>query len=46
LEWTGVWFMQVMLTKISYIWTLAKDYKIGICGFSTKQAALWSKSKD
>ena len=23
-----------------------KDYKIGICCFSTKHAALWSKSKD
>jgi hypothetical protein len=24
----------------------SKDYKIGICCFSTKNAALWSKSKD
>ena len=24
----------------------SKDYKIGICCFSTKHAALWSKSKD
>ena len=23
-----------------------KDYKIGICSFSTKHAALWSKNKD
>ena len=30
-----------------YIWSgQAKDYKIGICCFSAKHAALWRKRKD
>ena len=27
-------------------WSQTKDYKIGVCCFSAKHTALWSKSKD
>jgi hypothetical protein len=36
----------VSMLECGRLWVRAKDYKIGICCFSAKHAALRKKSKD
>jgi hypothetical protein len=47
-RWRLFWAyqMKVILSVPDEGYFQTKDYKIGICCFSTKHTALWSKSKD